>query len=161
MNWLMPEPASDIRAQIAALRDHAHPKSVLFAAPGNKGDLPLEPGLGMVLTDRPWGALVTPDHETAEAFSEAMPDDAAMARILGYPEPKDAARAACPEAWLRVVQACDWRGNVVTEALCSPKWLDRTRAALNAHGHLRVLTPADALGRRLALRRAELMLETG
>ncbi len=152
----MPEPASDIRAQIAALRDRTHPKTVLFAAPGNVDDVPI-PGLGMVLTVRRWGALVTPDHETAEVFSGAMPDDAAMARLLGYPEPKDVAIAAGPAAWVRVVQARDRQGNVITEALCSPGWLGRTRDALAPHGHLRVLTVADTLARRFSLRRAELM----
>ena len=112
MNWLMPEPFCDIYAQVTALRERAHPKTTMFAAPGTEG---VTYPRGMVMTDRPWGWLLTPDHETARAFGEAMPDDAAMARLLGYPEPKDAAMAACPAAWLRVVQACDWRGNVITD----------------------------------------------
>jgi hypothetical protein len=154
MNWLMPEPASDICAQIEALLTGGHPKGAVFAAPGNKDDLA---GRGLTGLIMPWGTLLSWDVKAMDMFEHAMPDDAAMARILGYPEPKDAAIAACPAAWLRVVQACNWRGNVITEALCSPAWLDRTREALALHGHLRVLTVDGALARRLAFRCAEAM----
>ncbi len=94
-------------------------------------------------------------HLDGVAIPDGCPDDAGMAAILGYPEPKNAAMAACPAPFLRVVQALDWRGNVITEALCSPGWLDRTGAALRHHGDVRLLTVPQVLGRRLALRCAE------
>jgi hypothetical protein len=151
MNWLMAEPACDILAQIAALIDPGHPKTAMFAAPGNASGAWAR---GVMRAERREGVLLTADIEKMNAFTScAMPDDAGMARILGYPEPKDAARAACTESWLRVVQACDhWQSNVITEALCSPGWFDRTCNALIPHGVLRVLTVEQTLARRLALR---------
>ncbi len=155
MNWLMPEPASDIRAQIDALLDKGHPKDAVFVASGNVDDVPDD-----IPVQRWWrplqGLLMTTDYRKLDAFRDEMPDDAGMAAILGYPEPKDAALAACPEAWLRVVQACDWQGSVITEALCSPGWLERTQEALEPHGRLRTLTVSEVLARRFSMRCAEL-----
>ncbi len=145
----MPEPACDIRAQIAAVLDPRHPKAVMFAAPDNRGDVP---ALGEIVMAKPWGTLVTDSAGLREAFGRGMPDDAGMAAILGYPEPKNAALAACPGAFLRVVQACDWQGNVITDALCSPGWLERTAAALAPHGNIRILTVLEGFARRLMLR---------
>lgn len=155
MNWLMPEPASDIRAQIDALLDQRHPKAAVFAAPGNEIDVAKV--LGMVVV-RPEGTLITADDALRERFMEEMPDDAGMAAILGYPEPKDAAMAACLPEHLRVVQAIDYLGHVITEALCSPAWIERTQAALAPHGLLRTLDVPFALKRRFILRREEMML---
>lgn len=152
MNWLMPEPASDIRAQIDALLDPRHPKTAVFAAPGNSGDICDVEGRGTVTIRRPEGALVTADDRIWRQFERAMPDEAGMAAILGYPEPKDVAMAACPPTWLRVVQVLDWHGNVITEALCSPGWLDRTVSALRSHGRLNVMTVDQVLNRRFRLR---------
>jgi len=152
MNWLMAEPASDIRAQIAALLDRTHPKAAVFLAPGNAGDAP-EFVRDIAKISRLEGVLLTADPEKMREFAAAtMPDDAGMARILGYPEPKDAAMAACPAPFLRVVQACDWKGNVITEALCSPGWFGRTIDALRPHGNLRTLTVGQTHQRRFALR---------
>ena len=151
MNWLMPEPASDIRAQIAALQDKNHPKTAVFAAPGN--ELAYVPGL--MRAARREGVLLTADPELLAMFERDDLDDDLMARILGYPESKTKAMAACAEGALRVVQARDWRGDVITEALCSPAWLERTCNALAPHGSfLQADAPARALNRRLAMRAA-------
>jgi hypothetical protein len=156
MNWLMAEPARDIRAQILALVDPRHPKAAMFLAPGNAGDAP-GVGHGLMRAERREGVLLTADLEKMRVFVAAdMPDDASMAWILGYPEPKDAAIATSTSGWLRVVQACDWQGNVITEALCSPTWFARTMGVLSVHGaSVRSLTVEQALERRFALRCAE------
>ena len=144
----IPEPTADVRAQIAAMLDPRHPKKAALVVPGNE-----VPAVEDVIrVERSSGTLLTRDPVRAAAFADGHEHDATMAWILGYPEPKDAALAACPEAWLRVVQACDWQGNVITEALCSPGWLDRTGVALRRHGDVRLLTVPEALGRRFALR---------
>jgi hypothetical protein len=153
MNWLMPEPASDVRAQIAALLDSGHPKAAVFVSPWNVADLPDVP-FSMKLI-RSEGVLVTENPEMSRIFAEVEIDDDKMARILGYPESKTAAMGACPAGVLRVVQARDRQGSVITEALCSPLWLERTEAALAPHGDLVVMTPAQVVFRRVALRTEE------
>jgi hypothetical protein len=108
---------------------------------------------------------VTQDQACADAFSSApnRPDffDRTMAEILGYPEAKSDVVAACngqPFNRARAVQARDKDGYVVTEACCSPGRLAETQDALQAHvptgGKLVVVTPLEALARRILLREA-------
>jgi hypothetical protein len=153
MNWLMPEPASDVRAQIAALLDPAHPKVAVFVSPWNVADLPDVP-FSMKLI-RGEGVLVTEKPEKMRIFAAWPLDDDKMALILGYPESKTAALGACPPGYLRVVQARDRQGSVITEALCSPLWLEPTQKALAPHGDLVVMMPAQVVWRRIALRTEE------
>lgn len=153
----IPEPKSDLAAQIAAMLDLGHPKNSVFIVPGNDApDVP--PGICKVV--RPEGTLLTRDPACAEAFRAAA-DDVTMARILGYPEEKYEAVAACDGnlSGGHMVQARDASGNVITEAFASPVGLERTRSAMMAHvptgGSLVVLSATQSIMRRLELRAAE------
>lgn len=84
-----------------------------------------------------------------------------MAEVLGYPEAKPDVVAGCegrPIASAKAVQARNKDGWVITEAFTSPKWLGITQAELQKHvpkgGAIVVLTPIEAIGRRLLLREA-------
>lgn len=153
----IPEPTSDIDAQITALLDPEHPKNSVFIVPGN--EVPNVP-LGVSKIARPEGTLLTRDPACAEAFHAAA-DDATMARILGYPEEKYEAVAACGGNLSagHMVQARDISGNVITEALASPPGLERVRLAIMTHvprgGSLVVLSAAQSIMRRLKLRAME------
>ncbi|HWF77326.1 MAG TPA: hypothetical protein VN694_09135, partial [Caulobacteraceae bacterium] len=81
-----------------------------------------------------------------------MITDDDLAVLLGYPETK-------ADVFARggglVVQARDADGHVITEAYASSQRLAETVAALRAHvpllGRLQVMTPADALARRVSV----------
>jgi hypothetical protein len=84
-----------------------------------------------------------------------------MAKILGYPEAKDDVVKNCggrPVANARAVQVWDADGWVVIEAFASPAGLQATQDELRQHippgGSMVVLTPIEAIGRRLLLREA-------
>ena len=120
---------------------------------------------GAFVEIRPEGRLVTLDKALALSFRHAPYEldafDAVMAGLLGYPEAKPDVIAACdgrPIAKARAVQARDAEGWVITEAFTSPKWLGITQAEIRKHvpsgGTLVVLTPIEAIGRRLLLREA-------
>jgi hypothetical protein len=153
----VPEPAADICAQIKAMMDSEHPKQAVLIVPGNEA--PAATAAGVYRVDRPAGVLMTRDPHRALAFADHSDDDAAMAWILGYPEHKAAVVAACcgePIRLARAVQARDAEGNVVTEAFTSPVGLERTIEAISAHvpkgGELLIMTPTEAITRRLFLR---------
>jgi hypothetical protein len=160
----IPEPAGDIRAQLAAVMDPAHPKQACFVVPADHGQIPYV--LNAFIETRPEGTLITTDVKSADWF-KIMPNhqvvfDEGMATILGYPQSKPDVVANCggaPIALARAVQALDADGYVVTEAFCSPVGLRETSAVLSRHvppgGWLAVLTPVEAIGRRLLLREAE------
>jgi hypothetical protein len=147
----MPEPESDIDAQLKALHDPSHPKVAVFLAPGNEiNSRPVGPGVRVVR--RREGTLLTTDLKRAAYFkTRPMLTDDDLALLLGYPEAK-------ADVFARggglVAQACDADGHVITEAYASAQRLAATLAALRAHvpflGSLRVLAPADALARRVA-----------
>jgi len=147
------EPEGDIDAQIEALHDPAHPKVAVFLAPGNKiEDRLLEPGVEMV--SRREGTLLTIDPKRAAYFkTRPMLTDDDLAALLGYPESK--ADVFARGGGGVVVQARDADGRVVTEAFASAQRLAETIATLSRHvpfgGRLQVLTPADALARRVRL----------
>jgi hypothetical protein len=158
-----PEPAGDIKAQLAAMLDPAHPKRACFLVPEDMTQIPHK--LSAIVVARAEGVLVTQDQACADAFSSAsnQPDsfDRTMAEILGYPEAKPDVVAACngqPFTRARAVQARDKDGHVITEACCSPGRLEETQNALQAHvptgGTLVAVMPLEALARRILLREA-------
>ncbi len=155
----IPEPMADVRAQVAAMLDPTHPKKAALVVPGNEVPAVLA---DVIRVDRPSGTLLTLDPVRAAAFADGHDHDATMAWILGYPEDKGSVVAACggdPVRTARAIQARDADGNVVTEAFTSPTWFDRTYQAIGEHvpagGHLVVLTPTQAIGRRVVLRLVE------
>lgn len=147
----VPEPAGDLRAQLAAVLDPSHPKAAMLVVPGNV--VPAVPGDVCVIT-RPQGTLITRDLALAHDFIWGKTSEADMAQLLGYPEHKDAVVMACGGdlSLARAVQARDAEGNVVTEAFASPAGFERTKTAIATHvppgGSLVVLTPAAAILRR-------------
>lgn len=163
MNDIVPEPEGDIRAQFRALLDRDHPKEAVFVVPEDRDRVP--EARGLLVEHRREGSLFTKREGLAVMFCCAPNDevgfDKAMARILGLPQDKRSVFLACeglPMARARIVQACDADGWVVTEAAAGPEQLQKTSEALQKHvppgGSLRVMTPLDALGRRMLLREA-------
>lgn len=160
----VPEPAGDIRAQIAATLDPSHPKRACFMVPGNaeRVDLNALPR-GAYAVQRAEGALITTNRAVAEAFDSAPNEPAAfdslMAAILGLAEEKSAVVERCrgfPERYAHAVQARDERGNVITETFTSPIGFLATCDAMRAHvpsgGQLVVSGARLAISRRVAMR---------
>jgi hypothetical protein len=126
----------DIRAQVGALVDPIHPKDAVFIARGNA-----------FVVERDEGLLITTNKAKADAYRAADPlTDSDLAAILGYPEAKADVMASGGGV---VVQALDKDGNVVTEAAASLAGCVRTMQALKDHGRLQVVSPLDALARRV------------
>jgi hypothetical protein len=159
----VPEPAGDIRAQLAAVLDPAHPKRACYMVPADVERLDLKAlPRGAFAATRPEGTLVTTEIKLAARFdaSPLEPEafDRAMAEILDYPEAKpDIADRCQGNAKLaRTVQARDAAGHVVTEAATSAMRFLDTCAALQAHvppgGQLVIMSPAAAISRRVAMR---------
>jgi hypothetical protein len=151
----IPEPAADLRAQLAAVLDPSHPKVAMLVVPGN--EIPEIPPDLCVVT-RPEGTLITRELWEALNFLYGYTSDSDMALMLGYPENKDDVVRSCGGdlSLARAVQARDAGGNVVTEAFASPDGLQRTISVLSHHvphgGALVALTPVEAICRRVALR---------
>ena len=163
MNYLVPEPEGDIRAQCKAMLDPDHPKRAVFLVPADRDRAPTM--LRVLVEHRPEGTIFTKSDQLATAFLCAPSDesgfDRVMAKILGLPQDKRSVCLACegrPMARARIVQACDADGWVVTEAAAGPEQLQKTSEALQKHvppgGSLRVMTPIEALGRRILSREA-------
>jgi len=161
---IVAEPAGDIRAQLRAMLDPDHPKRAVFVVPEDR-ERALSPAVGLIIESRPEGTLFTKSDRLATAFLCAPADevgfDRVMAKILGLPQTKREVFLACegqPMARARIVQACDADGWVVTEAAAGPGQLATTSEALHEHvppgGSLHVMTPIEAIGRRLLLREA-------
>jgi len=157
-----PEPARDVKAQLAAVKDPGHPKRACFLVPENIGDGIAD---GVWMKARPEGLLLTRETDLLVMFADAPSDqdgfDRVMAEILGYPEAKPDVITACedkPFARAKAVQARDKDGSVITEACCSAGWLEVTQDTLRLHvtqgGTLVVLTPLEVLGRRILLHEA-------
>jgi hypothetical protein len=160
----VPEPAGDIRAQLAAVLDPHHPKRACLLVPGDAEQLKLD-GLpkGAYAAVRDEGTLVTRERELAVAFECAPAEtdafDTAMADILGLPEPKPLMVERCrgqPELYSRMVQARDAEGHVITETCCSALALFDTVDAMHKHvppgGELVILGSISAIARRIAMR---------
>ena len=156
----IPEPMADIQAQVAAMLAPEHPKKAVLIVPGN--DVPsLDAAVIRVESEN--GTLLTRDPVRAAAFADGHGHDATMAWILGYPEDKAAVVAACGGEHVRLaraVQARDASGNVITEAFTSPGGFYQTCRAIGEHvpdgGELVVLTPIEAIVRRLTVRQSEI-----
>lgn len=159
----VPEPRGDILAQLLAVMNPSHPKRAAFLVPEDAVEIPH--GLQAYVVARSEGVLVTSEPELAAAFEEAPRDtdgfDRAMADILGYPEAKPDVVAACqgrPAARARAVQARDADGWVITETFASPQWLELAQRTMQRHvppgGELVIMTPIEAIGRRILLREA-------
>jgi hypothetical protein len=163
----VPEPAGDIRAQIAATLDRNHPKRACYMVPEDAERLDLEAlPQGVYAVQRTEGTLVTTDLGIAELFDAAPAEtdafDRVMAEILGYPEDKATAVARCrgkPAVYARAVQARDAIGHVVTEVFASPVGFLPACAAIQEHvparGRLVIMSPAAAISRRVAMRWVE------
>jgi hypothetical protein len=153
-----PEPVADVAAQISAALDPEHPKRAAFVVPGNT--VPSWVYGKAHIVERPSGTLITADAELAEMY-EAGVDDITMAAILGYPEHKADVFKNCGGVMslATAVQAKDAKGNVITDAIASPLGLTQTIIALATHvptgGELVVVTPVEAVLRRLTLRAKE------
>jgi hypothetical protein len=158
-----PEPKGDIRAQLAAVMDPDHPKRACFVVLEDAGQIPYV--LNAFIETRPEGTLITTSEDWANAFrcfpSEPVLFDRSMAGVLGYPEAKDDVVQNCagrPVANARAVQVWDADGWVIIEAFASPVGLQAAQDELRQHippgGSMVVLTPIEAIGRRLLLREA-------
>lgn len=150
------EPTGDICAQINAMLDPEHPKLAVFVVPSNVSVIPrvLHPD-NICIVHRDDGTLVTADKERADLYRQHGPVDALMAWILGYPQDKTEAVAACGGNPLlaRAVQARDAAGNVITEAFVAPGLVSHTSRALSDHvpsgGVVVVLPAAESIIRRI------------
>jgi hypothetical protein len=189
-----PEPLCDVQAQLAALRNPAHPKRAVWvsASPGkreNPGDRAspqaCENPIGSASPARrenpatrasprrsenpTWcaspnksenpvvGALVLPagtlygDDAVLRAL-ERQPDDATLARLLDYIEPKSALAVNGDVGWLPVVQALDRHGFVVLEMVSSWHRIGEAKARAGCFGGIvRVVSMQACLERRRLL----------
>jgi hypothetical protein len=139
-----PEPATDIHAQIEALRDPNNPKDAVFVTAANVPDLPrarLRPDVMEI--HRPEGALLTTDPQKALAFARAPTlTDAMMANLLGLPETKTEAVASGAPV---VVQGTDGQGRVVAETLASPAKVPEAAQTVAAQApNVSVVSPDEA-----------------
>jgi hypothetical protein len=160
----VPEPAGDIRAQLAAVLDPTHPKRACFLVPGDAERLKLD-GLpkGAYAAVRDEGTLVTRERQLAVAFecADSATDafDTAMAEILGLPEAKPLMVERCrgqPELYARAVQARDAGGHVVCETFASPIGFLGACKVMAKHvppgGQLVTIGAVIAISRRIAMR---------
>lgn len=143
-----PEPASDVQAQINAIRDPSSAKDAALVTPNTSPEGLDMDGLIQVPTHR--GLLVTSDPGKAAAARQ-MADtitDEQMAGLLGYGAPK-------AESDGTVVQAVDSAGNVVHDEATSLDQIDdaMARAADMAPdgGGVGVTDVNEGLARRAAL----------
>lgn len=143
-----PEPARDIAAQLAALRDPLHPKDAVWIAAGTRfaasalGQAPF-----MVARDE--GILLTTIGSKARLLRD-KPDDASLALILGYLE----AKWAVARDWL-VVRALDREGCVVLEQAVSADRLIEAQERAKPYGDVELTCIAAVLERRRAMCAAE------
>jgi len=123
---VMPDPDSDLRAQLAQVANPASSKDAMFVPPA---------------------ALITTNPAKAKQFSKGPVDDEMMAKLLGYPETK---RQAIGSGMPLSVQGIAG-GGVAHEGLSSfgklPAAIAAARAAVPG-GQVRVTTPLAALIRR-------------
>lgn len=107
-----PEPASDMRAQIAAIRDPSSGKDAALVTPHTSRD-----GLnlrGLYAVETPQGLFVTSNRRKADAAHEMGADlsDSDMGALLGYTGDKASSDGT-------VIQSRDGLGNVVHEEATS------------------------------------------
>ena len=146
----IPEPIEDLTAQLRAVCDPAHPKRSMFIAAGTK-QRPIIPQ-GVYVAMREAGVLISADIVPAVVFLHARPlTDIVMALVLGYPQPKSDVMNHGDGV---VMQATDADGNVITECVVTPDYVEKASMVLGSHvipgGRLLKLHPADVLARRIA-----------
>lgn len=152
-----PEPLCDVQAQLAALRDPAHPKRAVWVSacspslrenpnPGaSRGNGENPDACALVL---PAGTLYGED--AVLAALERRPDDATLARLLDYVEPKSALGSGC----LPVVQALDKNGFVILEMVSSWQRVGEAKARAQCYavgGTVRIVSMQACLERRRLL----------
>jgi len=148
---IMPEPASDVAAQVGAVANPLSSKTAAFMAPGTP--VPRTVPAGTVKVTRPEGTLVTNSAQQASKFAKVRKvTDAHVAKQLGYPETKAAAmKAGAP----RVVQGRTASGAVAHESVASRAGTPaaiRAAAAAVPGGRVVVTSPRAVLLRRLGKR---------
>lgn len=147
-----PEPVGDLRAQIADLVNHEHPRDAVFVARANEGDIPSRLPSRVKEVMRPEGTLLTTNYDKAVEFqNEPVMTDGHLAHILSYPQPKGEALESGDPV---VTQAVDDHGNVTFETLTSPDKVGEAvkTAQEQAPGtQVHVVTPDEAQARRAAL----------
>jgi hypothetical protein len=147
-----PEPLCDIRAQLAALGDPAHPKRAVWVARGTTIPIPL--GLvDVCAVSVAGGTLFARDWEDCQYLLDD-PSDETLATILGYIEPKSEIIAQ-PAVWWPVVQARNVQGCVVWEQLSSWQRVAQTTERARLYGRLAVCTMDECTQRRVRLIAAE------
>lgn len=144
----LPEPVSDLNAQLALLKKKNHPRVAVFLSRHddvNKLSLPR----GARVTAREEGTLITFDRDLARWFASAPEiTDGDLAKILGYPQSKD--QLFCADNDVRVVQVQDSHDRVIYEAAASPDALDKTIETAQTHGRRVIVTSLlSALKRRM------------
>ena len=143
-----PEPLCDIRAQLAALRDPAHPKRAVWLARGTTIPIPL--GLvDVCAVSVAGGTLFAREWDDCQRLADD-PSDEMLATILDYIEPKSGIIAQ-PAVWWPVVQARDAQGCVVWEQLSSWQHVGRATARARLYGRLAICTMGECRQRRARL----------
>ncbi len=143
----VPEPVTDIKAQLQQLANPDSTRDAVFVAKGTPMPRNIPQGVMRVL--RPEGTLLTTNTAKAALFRKGPVDDTRMAHILGFPETKQEAMASGAP---RVVQAKDAAGNVVSEMLASPQGENTARAAAAGQApgaEVQSVSPEEAVQRRL------------
>lgn len=140
-----PEPLCDVVAQLAALRDPAHPKGAVWLAKGT----PVPETDGLTVVHHGAGTLITDDIDKAWRFLK-NPSNETLADLLDYPM----AKADLAEPVI-VLQALAPDGAVVYEAGVAPGLFRRAVDVARRYGAVRAVSLEMALSRRVALRQME------
>lgn len=142
-----PEPLCDVIAQLAALRDPAHPKGAVWLARGTPvPDVVYE--LITVIHDA--GVLVTCDMKKALRFFDD-PSNETLAQLLDYPE----AKADLIEPIVVVQAFSQDDGAVIYETGVSLAKVPQAVDIARQYGIVRAISLEMALCRRMALCRME------
>lgn len=148
----IPEPASDIAAQLREMHNPDSTRDAVFVSKG--GTIPPgAAGPGVLFAQRPEGTLITTNRQKAEAFRGAREiNDDLMAQLLGHPQSKtDVMNDVAQGKSAFVVQAFDKQGNVVAESTATQDGLQATIDAVKKQApdaEIRVNSPEDVARRR-------------
>ena len=147
-----PEPAGDIRAQLVALTDLAHPKRALWvSAGGSIASIRFRPCIGISCAGFAAGRLYA-GASLCRAL-RADPSLETLSAILDYHEPKH----LVVSSELPVVQALNPEGWVIQEMISSWSRVGEARRRAAEYGCVRVVSMVDCLARRERLIAAERM----
>jgi hypothetical protein len=144
-----PEPLCDIRAQVAALRDPAHPKRAVWVSYSNPVAMPLDCDDWIKPFHMPHvGTLYASEHDCGRLADD--PSEEMLSIILDYIEPKSGIIAQ-PAVWWPVVQARDAQDCVVWEQLSSWQRVAQATARARLYGRLAICTMDECCQRRARL----------